>query len=82
MDYLNLDIDSYELNIDNKEVIEMKDYNHFDILDKTWAKNLNVLLNGNSNLERYEDINKYHQEIVDLIIKDSSLTCDIEIVND
>lgn len=82
MDYLNLDIDNYDLKTDNKEVIEIKDYNHFDILDKTWAKNLNVLLNGNSDLKRYEDINQYHQEIVDLIIKDNSLSCDVEIVND
>ena len=76
------DVDSLELNVDNKEIIEIKDYNHFDILDKTWAKNLNVLLNGNPKLERYEDINKYHQDIADLIIKDTSLSCDVEIVND
>ena len=82
MDYLNLDIDSLELKADNKEIIEIKDYNHFDILDKTWAKNLNVLLNGNPRLERYEDINKYHQDIADLIIKDTSLSYDVEVVND
>ena len=88
MDYLNLDLENYDfenIEIKRKDITEINEYNHFDILDKTWAKNLNKILNGDPNLERYETIDEYYQEISDLILnKDKEVPeeyCEIEIVN-
>lgn len=88
MDYLNLDLDNYDfenIEIKNKNSFEIIKYNHFDILDKTWAKNLNKILNGDPNLERYEKIDEYYQEISDMILnKDKEIpeeNCEIVIVN-
>lgn len=88
MDYLNLDLENYDfenIEIKGKDITEINEYNHFDILDKTWATNLNKILNGESNLERYETLDEYHQEISDLILSNNKKVpeeyCDIEIVN-
>jgi len=69
LDYLNLD--TKELNFDiisNKQSSTIEEYNHFDILDKAWAKVLNKLFNDKPNIKKYESLEKYHREIVDLIL--------------
>lgn len=69
LDYLNLD--TKELNFDsinNKQTSTIEEYNHFDILDKAWAKGLNKVFNDKPNLEKYKNLEKYHNEIVELIL--------------
>lgn len=69
LDYLNLD--TKELNFDiinNKQTTTIEEYNHFDILDKAWAKGLNKVFNDKPNLEKYKNLEKYHNEIVELIL--------------
>lgn len=71
LDYLNLD--TTELNFDiikNKQTSTIEEYNHFDILDKAWAKGLNKVFNDKPNLEKYKNLEKYHSDIVELIFNE------------
>ena len=73
LDYLNLD--TTELNFDiikNKQTSTIEEYNHFDILDKAWAKGLNKVFNDKPNLEKYKNLEKYHSDIVELIFNDNN----------
>ena len=67
-DYLNLDTKELDFDmISNKQTSTIEEYNHFDILDKAWAKGLNKVFNDKPNLEKYKNIEKYHDDIVKLI---------------
>lgn len=67
-DYLNLDTKDLDFDmISNKQTSTIEEYNHFDILDKAWAKGLNKVFNDKPNLEKYKNIEKYHNDIVELI---------------
>ena len=67
-DYLNLDTKELDFDmISNKQISTIEEFNHFDILDKAWAKGLNKIFNDKPSLEKYKNIEKYHSNIVELI---------------
>ena len=77
LDYLNLNTEDLNFDIiNNRQSSTIEEYNHFDILDTAWAKGLNKVFNGKPNLERYKTLEKYHSELVDLIINDNEDTED------
>lgn len=72
LDYLNLNTEDLNFDIiNNRQSSTIEEYNHFDILDTAWAKGLNKVFNGKPNLERYKTLEKYHSELVDIIITEN-----------